>query len=109
MRTSHPGRVSFEAWRIRIQTSGFKEHLLLVVAAYLGGWTDNELKLMGLRRAPVESIAALQLRATEFAEANANFNGDPEDRLWLRDLALVISTAAARARHLREQQHDQSI
>jgi hypothetical protein len=98
--TGPPQRLSFEAWRIRIQTSSSKEHLLLVVGAYLGIWTNDELKHIGLTRASIGSIDDLKRLAIELADANVNFRGSPHERLWLRDLALVVSTAAARSRHL---------
>lgn len=99
MSASVPERISFETWRTPVQTSVSEDHLLLVVAAYLGTWTAADLTQVEPHlTVPINSIEALHVRAAELGKLQCEIVESRKDWPLHRDLALVISVAAARAR-----------
>jgi hypothetical protein len=93
--------LTFEKWRSRIQVCVLQEELLLVVAAYLGTWRPQDINRLAVTlTAPIRSLDELHTRAVEVAHADTKFKGSSADWELLRQLGLVISAAAARARYL---------
>ena len=93
--------LTFEKWRARVQMCVLQEELLLVVAAYLGHWRPQEINRLPVPlTAPVRTLDELHIRAVELAHADMKFKGSNADWDLLRQLSLVISAAATRARHL---------
>lgn len=92
--------LSFEFWRVSMQTPRSEDEVLKAVATYLGSWRFSEQVSVPSRLlTPIPSVEELHRRAKELAQTEAEPN-TTFDRERLRDLALVISTAAARAYHL---------
>ena len=94
---SRPAQISFKKWQAPVQRAASVEELLLVVAAYLSAWPIEELmRLPQSLVAPIRSPDELAARAVELNHAEIDFAGNSEAQDALRELALVISAAAAR-------------
>ena len=93
--------LTFEKWRARIQLCLRHDELLLAVAAYLSMWRPQDINRIptALTRR-IESIEVLYERAVDLALVEVNFKGSNDDWALLRELALVVGAAAARARYL---------
>ena len=77
------------------------DELLLSIAAYRAAWRPRDVnRLPDPLTGPIESLEELHTRAIDLAQAEVTFRGSNEDWGLLRELALVIAAAAARARYL---------
>src|SRR5688572_9566047 len=96
-----PSAYSFEAWRIPVQSATSVDDLMLVVAAYLNSWPIEDLMRVPVGLAePIRLPHELADRAVELSHAEIDFRGNSDTQQALSELALVISTAAARLAYL---------
>lgn len=93
--------ISFERWKFSIQTAMDFDQLMLVVSAYLSGWSKEELLyLPPLMGQPITSLEDLMARAVDASRAAVNFKG-PEDHYRLQgEMAATLAFAASRLRYL---------
>jgi hypothetical protein len=93
--------LTFEKWRTRLQLCTSTQQLLLTVAAYLAAWRPVDMnRLPADLTSPIDSAAKLHHRAMDVTVAEVSFSGSNADWALLRELALVITAAAQRARYL---------
>jgi hypothetical protein len=89
--------ISFQKWQDSVQRAASVEELMLVIAAYLSGWPIEELmRVPQSLVAPIRSSDELAARAVDLNHAEIDFRGNAESQYALGELAMVVSTAAAR-------------
>jgi hypothetical protein len=90
-----------DKWRARIQACVLQDEVMLTVAAYLGTWRPQDVtRLPVALTCRIQSPTELQHRALDLAVAEVTFKGSNSDWKLLRELAQVVTTAAARAHQL---------
>jgi hypothetical protein len=95
------GNLIFEKWRTRIQLCVRHDQVLLALAAYLAAWKPQDINRLPIALTEaIGTIDELHHRAIDLALAEVNFKGSNADWALLRELALVVGAAAARARYL---------
>jgi len=101
-KVGHKPAIVFEKWRFSIQTAADVNQLMLVVAAYLSGWDQEELsRIPAGAAAPIRSTTELMARAVDLSRLELGFaEGAKSDRALLRELSLAIAFAASRMRYL---------
>jgi hypothetical protein len=94
---ARPSPISFEKWKNPVQRAASVDELMLVVAAYLSAWPIEELlRIPPSLVAPIRSSDELAARAVDLNHAEIDFRGNSEGQHALGELAMVVSTAAAR-------------
>lgn len=93
--------ICFDHWRFSIQTAMDFDELMLVVAAYMGGWTRDELLMLPLSLASkINSSDELMARAVDASRAEIQFVGEQSRYPYMREMALTLAFAASRLRYL---------
>ena len=93
--------VAFDRWRFSVQTAMDIDQLMLVVSAYLSGWTPDLLSQLPPAVAqPVVTSTDLMARAVEASRAEVNFVGPASQYPPLREMSLTLAFAASRLRYL---------
>ena len=68
----------------------------------MGSWTQDDLaRIPELARLPPRDAEELSVQSLELSRAELTFDGDAATQARIREMALVISCAAARMRYLK--------
>lgn len=94
--------ISFDRWKLSIQTATDLDQLLRVVTTYVGSWTPAQLSTLplGLSSPVLNSCDDLMTRAVIASREEVNFTGDARHYPPLREMSLALLAAASRLRYL---------
>ena len=100
-RTEARSTLRFDRWKYSIQTATDIDDLMLVLQGYLSGWTaDDRRMLPDALAGRIRSTTDLMERAVDASRAEVEFEGAPDQYVYVRELALTLCFAASRLRYL---------
>ena len=100
--TRSPRSVLYRDWKGPIQMAMDLDQLVKVVQAYLGAWQVEQLRALPpeVSAAPLHNSEAVFARAVVASHAELKCPDDTLAHTLLREMALTLSAASVRLRHL---------